>query len=84
VVRSKNGRFRNELFVVLNIDGEYAGLVNGKQRKVNNPKRKKVKHLELGIGHSNHIEEKLLKTEKVTNNEVRITLSSYTIGREHS
>jgi len=80
VVRSKNGRFRNELFVVLSVDDDYAGLVNGKQRKVNNPKKKKIKHLELGIGHSNHIEEKLLNGEKVTNNEVRITLGSYSIN----
>ena len=75
VVVSKNGRFRGEFFVVLGVDDGYANLVNGKQRKINNPKRKKIKHLELGLGHSNHIEEKILNGEKVTNNEVRITLS---------
>ena len=76
VVASKNGRFRGELFVVLAVDGDYVRCANGKQRKVNNPKKKKIKHLELGLGHSAHIEEKLLKDEKVTNNEVRITLTA--------
>jgi len=76
VVASKNGRFRGEFFVVLSVDGDYANIVNGKQRKVNNPKKKKIKHLELGLGHSNHIEEKLLNGDKVTNNEVRITLTA--------
>ena len=76
VVRSKNGRFKGEFFVVVSLDGDYAYLVNGKQRKMDSPKRKKIKHLEFGIGHSNHIGEKLEVGSKVTNNEVRITINS--------
>ena len=76
VVRSKNGRFKGEFFVVVALEGDYVSLVNGKQRKMDSPKKKKVKHLELGIGHSNHIGEKLENGLKVTNNEVRITINS--------
>jgi len=76
VVRSKNGRFKGEFFVVVGLDDNYASLVNGKQRKMDSPKRKKIKHLETGIGHSEHIGEKLTNGLKVTNNEVRITLNS--------
>ena len=74
VVRSKNGRFKGEFFVVVGLEEEYAYLVNGKQRKMDSPKMKKIKHLELGIDHSNHIGDKLEQGLKVTNNEVRITL----------
>ena len=76
VVRSKNGRFKGEFFVVVGLDDNYASLVNGKQRKMDSPKRKKIKHLEAGIGHSEHIGGKLASGLKVTNNEVRITINS--------
>ena len=82
VVASKNGRFRGEFFVVLRVDEDYALIVNGKQRKITNPKKKKIKHLELNLGHSDHISEKLLNGEKVTNNEVRITLGGYPMKQE--
>ena len=77
VVYSKNGRFKGECFVVIGIDGDYVYMSNGKQRKMDSPKKKKIKHLTLGIGHSDHIGEKLEKEVKVTNNELRITLSKY-------
>ena len=76
VVRSKNGRFKGEFFVVVALEEDFAYLVNGKQRKMDSPKKKKIKHLEAGIGHSDHIGEKLTNGLKVTNNEVRITLNS--------
>jgi len=77
VVRSKNGRFKGEVFVVVGVDGDMVSLVNGKQRKMDSPKRKKIKHLEAGLGHSNHIGDKLEAGQKITNNEVRITIKSY-------
>ena len=76
VVRSKNGRFKGEFFVVVGIEDDFAFLVNGKQRKMDSPKKKKIKHLEMGIGNSSHISEKLANGLKVTNNEVRITINS--------
>jgi len=82
VVVSKNGRFRSELFVVLGLEDGYAWVANGKQRKVVNPKKKKIKHLEMGSGHSDHIREKIEKGEKVTNNEVRITLRAVETNNE--
>jgi len=77
VVRSKNGRFKGEIFVVVGAEDDMVSLVNGKQRKMDSPKRKKIKHLEIGLGHSEHIGEKLEAGLKVTNNEVRITIRSY-------
>ena len=46
VVISKNGRFKDKLFVVLKCDGQFAYLADGKSRRLKNPKKKNIKHLE--------------------------------------
>ena len=41
------GRENNELFIIYNVEGDYAYLVNGKSRPLENPKKKNIKHLQL-------------------------------------
>lgn len=48
IVFSLAGHDKGREYVVLNTDGSYAFLVDGKTRKLNNPKRKSLKHLCLG------------------------------------
>ena len=45
VVRARAGRDKDKFFVVLQTDGEYALIADGKRRRVEHPKRKKLKHL---------------------------------------
>ncbi len=45
VVRAKAGRDRDKFFVVLQTDGGYAYIADGKRRKVQKPKKKKLIHL---------------------------------------
>ncbi|MBQ6387604.1 MAG: KOW domain-containing RNA-binding protein [Ruminococcus sp.] len=45
VVRAKAGRDKDKFFVVLQTDGEYALIADGRRRRVEHPKRKKIKHL---------------------------------------
>lgn len=48
VVKSKAGRDKDRLFVVVSIVNEsYVMVVDGKYRKLENPKKKKIKHLRL-------------------------------------
>ena len=48
VVKSKAGRDKDKIFVVLSIvDESYVMVVDGKLRKLENPKKKKIKHLSL-------------------------------------
>ena len=47
VVVSTAGHDKGQIFFVLEEDGTYAYLVDGKTRKIENPKRKKIKHLKL-------------------------------------
>ena len=77
IVYSKAGRDKNGYFVIMSVDGEYAYICDGRKRKTDSQKRKKIKHLELGIGHSQYIEKKLLAGEKVTNAELRRELYEY-------
>ena len=37
----------NKIYVIIDADDEYVYLVDGKIRKVNNPKKKKLKHVQL-------------------------------------
>ena len=48
VVFSLAGHDKGREYVVLNTDGSYALIVDGKTRKLTNPKRKSLKHLCLG------------------------------------
>ena len=44
IVRSLAGRDRGALFCVLDTDGDYLLLCDGKRRRLEHPKRKKEKH----------------------------------------
>ena len=41
------GHDHNNIYVTIDADDEYVYLVDGKIRKVNNPKKKKLKHVQL-------------------------------------
>lgn len=48
VVRAVSGRGAGNLYVVADTDGDkYVWLCDGKYRKIKNPKRKNIKHVEL-------------------------------------
>ena len=47
IVKAKAGRDKDGFFIIKEIDGQYAYIVNGKSRKVDSPKKKKLIHLAL-------------------------------------
>ena len=47
VVKSVAGREKNDVFIILNTDKDYAYLINGKSRPIECPKKKNFKHLHL-------------------------------------
>ncbi len=71
------GRDKGKCFVILSAQDEYLYLVDGKARKVSTPKKKKVKHVEMTGERDEFIYTKLVQTGKVTNKEVRYSLSNY-------
>ena len=80
IVYSKAGRDKDNYFVVMSTSDNYAFVCDGRKRKTDRQKRKKIKHLILGIGHSQFLANKLNSGEKVTNTELRRELFEY--GKE--
>jgi ribosomal protein L14E/L6E/L27E len=75
IVRSIAGRDKGDLFVVLSREDEFVYLANGELRKVDRPKKKKLKHIQGSEKMSEFIAKKLETVGKVTNSEVRKALA---------
>jgi large subunit ribosomal protein L14e len=78
VVYSKAGRDSGRRFVVVKvIDEIYVLISDGGLRKIEKPKKKKIKHLEVTGKVVVQLAEKLNKNLKVTNSEIRKALSAF-------
>ena len=77
IVRSIAGRDKGKFFFVLDTDGEFLLLADGKTRRLENPKRKKRKHTEFVERSDCRAAEKIRSEEKITNVELRRTLAAY-------
>ena len=84
VARSVNGRDEGKLFFVIAVDGEYVMLADGRGRRIEKPKRKKLKHTEIIGDVESRTAEKLRCGEKVTNADLRRGLSALTGGNEET
>ncbi|MGE5631147.1 MAG: hypothetical protein ACM3TR_08645 [Caulobacteraceae bacterium] len=77
IVESTAGRDKNNKFVVLRIiDGQYVYISDGDLRKVEDPKKKKIKHLKMQNLVAQDIKDKLESNQKISNSEVRKFLKS--------
>ena len=75
VVISTAGRDAGNLFYVLEADETYLMLVNGKDRTIEKPKRKKRKHTTKVLRSETRVAEKLRTGDKVLNSELRRDLA---------
>lgn len=74
IMRSLAGHDRGDFQVVLHVDGAFAYMADGKRRKVESPKKKKLKHLAQTA--------MVLSEERLsTNRQIRTALTNY---REHT
>ena len=71
IVKSRMGRDNKVAYVILNIEGDFAYCANGTTRKVDNPKKKRLKHLRKISERTEYMTEKITKDEKITNVELR-------------
>lgn len=69
VVRALAGRDRGGYFVVLSAENGYAYLADGKRRKIEAPKRKNIRHLQMTAT--------LVDLEGVTDKKLRSVLKQY-------
>ena len=75
IVVSTAGRDKDKVFFVLEEDGQFAYIANGRERKIESPKRKKLKHLQLISKSEGRAAEKLRSGDRLTNSELRKALA---------
>ena len=80
IVRSKAGRDKGDFFIVLSVEDNYVYMANGELRKVDQPNKKKLRHLQGTDEVSEFVANKIAQGLKVTNSEVRKALAQ--AGRE--
>ncbi len=83
LVEATAGREKGKLFYVMETDGEYLLLADGKSRRVEAPKRKKRKHARFIAADNSRVAEKIRENERVTNSELRKAIASHG-GAENS
>ena len=71
---SKAGHDKDSWYIVLNIEGNYAYLVNGTTKQVENPKKKKLMHLQPVNKSPEVLKEKLVAGKTWTNEEIKRAL----------
>ena len=79
VVQSIQGRDKGRLMVVIDIiDDEYALLVDGSLRRLDKPKKKKVKHFVSTGLISEEIRQRVISDKKMNNALIRVELERLT------
>ena len=84
LVVSLSGRDKNRIFMVLEVlDSNYVLIADGMLRKLEKPKKKKVKHLEKSQYTLNErLLQKISEGKKITNAELRKSLRALTDDAE--
>jgi large subunit ribosomal protein L14e len=83
IVFSKAGRDSGKMFIVTEaVDTNHVLIADGDLRKIEKPKKKKIKHLEATGVFIEHIADKLMRGLKVTNSEIRKALADIYIERQ--
>jgi len=78
IVVSKAGRDKGKPFIVAEVtDESYVLLVNGSLRKIEKPKKKKVRHIRETGFRAEEIAGRLTGGEKVINAEIRKAIKAY-------
>ena len=75
VVMPTAGRDKDKWYYVLNMDETYLYLANGKDHRIEKPKRKKRKHAVKVLRSETRVAAKLLAGDKVLNSELRRDLA---------
>ena len=75
VVVSTAGHDQGKLFYVIDEDTNYLTLANGKDRTLDKPKRKKLRHVQKVLRSETRVAAKILSGDKVLNSELRRDLA---------
>lgn len=75
--KSKAGHDSNQIYVIINCDSEYVYLSDGRLKTVDNPKKKRYKHIQV-INYINPVIDKKLKENNLLMNEdIKSAIKNY-------
>ena len=77
IIESLAGRDKGKFFYVIDVEENYVLIADGKGRKLENPKRKKLKHVRRVTRTETRVAAKILNGEKVLNSELRRDLATF-------
>ncbi len=77
VVKSSAGRDKGNYFVVIDMEEEYLILSDGRTRRLEQPKKKKKKHVQITHDRIDMLADKLIHGDKISNADVRRSLKNY-------
>ena len=77
IVIALAGRDQGKYFFVIECDGQYVTIADGKSRRLEHPKRKKLKHVRKVFRADSHVARKLLSGDRVLNSELRRELAEF-------
>ena len=77
MIVSLAGRDKGQLFFVVETDGDFVLIADGKGRKLETPKRKKRKHIQKVLQADTRVAEKIRNGDKVLNSELRRELAVF-------
>lgn len=70
LAKSLSGHDKDELYIIISLQGEYVTLSDGGKHPLERPKRKNKKHLQLIKRYDESIRRKLTEGEPVTDEEI--------------
>ncbi len=79
VVVSTQGRDIGKIYIVKDVENQYAYLVDGRGRTISNPKKKKFKHIRTANICIEALNNKFENNEKVQDLEIRKTIDNLNI-----
>ncbi len=77
IVLSIAGRDKGNYFVVTKTEDNYIYIVDGNIHKIENPKYKKIKHIEVIAACEDYLKERLINNNKVTNQDIKKALKRF-------
>ena len=77
IVISLSGRDKGKYFFVVETAGEFVLIADGRCRKLERPKKKKRKHVELVARQASQVAAKICSGDKVLNSELRRELAAF-------
>ncbi|WP_461205182.1 RNA-binding protein [Clostridium sp. DL1XJH146] len=83
VVNSIAGRDEGKQFLIVDVQNEsYVYIADGDIRKLENPKKKKLKHLELTDEYAEEIKRSLMCGEKINNAKIKKYFKNRDVNKE--